>query len=109
MYPASPFDENTDIGGQHVSADTTAEVDDLADTSTEPEAGPGAGSDERLAYRGLGQRMLVRPEIVGIMAAVLLYLFFWGVTAPSATPAAPPPCSTYRPPSGSWPWPWPSS
>jgi len=38
--------------------------------------------DERLAYRGVVQRMLVRPEIVGIMAAVLIYLLFWGVTRP---------------------------
>jgi ribose/xylose/arabinose/galactoside ABC-type transport system permease subunit len=38
--------------------------------------------DERLAYRGVVQRMLVRPEIVGILAAVLIYMLFWGVTRP---------------------------
>jgi ribose/xylose/arabinose/galactoside ABC-type transport system permease subunit len=38
--------------------------------------------DERLAYRGVVQRMLVRSEIVGILAAVLIYLVFWGVTRP---------------------------
>jgi len=29
--------------------------------------------------------MLVRPEIVGIFAAILLYMFFWGVTRPFGT------------------------
>lgn len=56
---------------------STAETDS-------PEAEP-AAADERIAYRGVGQRMLVRPEIVGILAAVLLYMFFWGVTRPFGT------------------------
>ena len=38
--------------------------------------------DERLAFRGIGQRLLVRPEIVGVMTAGVLYLFFWAVTRP---------------------------
>jgi len=46
---------------------------------------PARPDDERLTYRGVGQRMLVRPEIVGIFAAILLYMFFWGVTRPFGT------------------------
>ncbi len=41
-----------------------------------------ASGDERLAYQGLGQRLLLRPEIVGVLFAVFLYLFFWGATRP---------------------------
>jgi len=48
-------------------------------------ATPAPRDDERLTYRGVGQRMLVRPEIVGIFAAILLYMFFWGVTRPFGT------------------------
>ncbi len=53
-------------------------------TTANGETIPSAG-DERLAYRGVGQRMLIRPEIVGMLAAVLLYMFFWGVTQPFGT------------------------
>ncbi|MCP3909643.1 MAG: ABC transporter permease, partial [Actinomycetia bacterium] len=51
-------------------------------TGKEVAATTAPAADERLAYRGLGQRMLVRPEIVGMLAAVLLYMFFWGATRP---------------------------
>lgn len=52
-------------------------------TATTADAGATApASDERLAYRGLGSRMFVRPEIVGILAAIMIYMFFWGVTRP---------------------------
>ena len=51
-------------------------------TAAEAEAGETVVDDERLAYRGVVQRMLVRPEIVGILAAVLIYMVFWGVTRP---------------------------
>ena len=61
--------------------ETTIGADRDTSEAVEP-VGPDRSGDERLAYRGLGQRMLVRPEIVGLLASVLLYLFFWGVTRP---------------------------
>ena len=41
-----------------------------------------AGSDERLAYRGVFARMLVRPEIGAAIAAVAIWVFFWAVSVP---------------------------
>jgi ribose/xylose/arabinose/galactoside ABC-type transport system permease subunit len=35
--------------------------------------------DERLAYRGVFQRLLVRPEIGAIIGAVAIWAFFWAV------------------------------
>ncbi|MCP4225535.1 MAG: ABC transporter permease, partial [Actinomycetia bacterium] len=62
-------------------SETKADTGESTAVDEEVEDSSGAG-DERLAYRGLGQRMLVRPEIVGLLASVLLYMFFWGVTRP---------------------------
>ena len=39
-----------------------------------------AGDDERLAYRGVFQRLLVRPEIGAIIGAAAIWAFFWAVT-----------------------------
>jgi ribose/xylose/arabinose/galactoside ABC-type transport system permease subunit len=38
--------------------------------------------DERLAYRGIFQRVLVRPEIGAVIAAVGVWVFFWAVAEP---------------------------
>ncbi len=38
------------------------------------------GVDERLAYRGVFQRLLIRPEIGAIIGAAAIWLFFWAVT-----------------------------
>jgi ribose/xylose/arabinose/galactoside ABC-type transport system permease subunit len=54
----------------------------MTDVTAAAENASKPGRDERLAYRGVGQRMLIRPEIVGILAALLLYMFFWAVTRP---------------------------
>ena len=43
------------------------------------EVGP-ADSDERLAYRGPVQRLLIRPEIGALIGAAVIWVFFWLVT-----------------------------
>ena len=43
-------------------------------------AGPTAASDERLAYRGVFARLLVRPEIGAVIAALAIWAFFWSVS-----------------------------
>ena len=42
-------------------------------------------SDERLAYRGPIQRLLIKPEIGGLIGAVTIWVFFWAVTVPFGT------------------------
>ena len=42
-------------------------------------------TDERLAYRGPIQRLLIQPEIGGLIGAVTLWVFFWAVTEPFGT------------------------
>jgi ribose/xylose/arabinose/galactoside ABC-type transport system permease subunit len=39
-----------------------------------------AGGDERLAYRGVFQRLFVRPEIGAIVGASAIWAFFWAVS-----------------------------
>ena len=41
--------------------------------------------DERLAYRGVFQRLLIRPEIGAIIAAITIWIFFWAVSVPFGT------------------------
>jgi ribose/xylose/arabinose/galactoside ABC-type transport system permease subunit len=43
------------------------------------------GQDERLAYRGLFQRMFIRPEIGALIGVVGIWVFFWAVTVPFGT------------------------
>jgi len=38
--------------------------------------------DERISYRGVFQRTLVRPEIGATIAAVSIWIFFWAVSTP---------------------------
>jgi len=47
--------------------------------SDKPAAAPAAADDERLAYRGVFQRLLVRPEIGAIIGAAAIWAFFWAV------------------------------
>jgi len=42
-------------------------------------AAPADSDDERLAYRGVFQRLLVRPEIGAIIGAAAIWAFFWAV------------------------------
>lgn len=45
-------------------------------------AASAAGGDERLAYRGVFARLLVRPEIGAAIAAISIWVFFWAVSVP---------------------------
>ena len=59
-------------------SDTAAATGEESNGSAaEPAAG---GTDERLAYRGIFQRLLIRPEIGAIIGAASIWLFFWAVT-----------------------------
>ncbi|MEM7272322.1 MAG: hypothetical protein AAF547_04515 [Actinomycetota bacterium] len=58
----------------------------MSDTTTDAEpdsAAPAAAApaaDERLAYRGVFARLLVRPEIGAAIAAMAIWVFFWAVS-----------------------------
>ena len=41
--------------------------------------------DERLAYRGVFQRLFIRPEIGALIGVVGIWVFFWAVTVPFGT------------------------
>lgn len=44
-----------------------------------------SGGDERLAYRGVFQRLFIRPEIGALIGAVAIWVFFWAVSVPFGT------------------------
>lgn len=44
-----------------------------------------AGGDERLAYRGVFQRLFIRPEIGAMIGAVGIWVFFWAVSVSQGT------------------------
>src|SRR5262245_41545301 len=44
-----------------------------------------ASGDERLAYRGVFQRLFIRPEIGAVIGVVGIWIFFWAVTVPFGT------------------------
>ena len=54
------------------SADAAAIAAETHDTAL-------VGADERLAYRGVFQRLLIRPEIGAIIGAAAIWAFFWAV------------------------------
>jgi ribose/xylose/arabinose/galactoside ABC-type transport system permease subunit len=41
--------------------------------------------DERITYRGVFQRMFIRPEIGAMIGVVGIWVFFWAVTVPFGT------------------------
>lgn len=60
----------------------------MSDTSTATAERPSAvytGGDERLAYRGIFQRLFIRPEIGAMIGVVGLWVFFWAVAIPFGT------------------------
>lgn len=60
----------------------------MSDTITETAERPSAvytGGDERLAYRGIFQRLFIRPEIGALIGVVGLWVFFWAVAIPFGT------------------------
>ena len=60
-------------------------MSDVAETT--PAAGDDeeAVADERLAYRGVFQRLFIRPEIGAMIGVVGLWVFFWAVAVPFGT------------------------
>ena len=56
--------------------------------TTESDSVDQSTGDERLAYSGFLQRMLIRPEIVGVAMSLLIYFAFWGVSDPFASGGA---------------------
>lgn len=44
-----------------------------------------SGADERLAYRGVFQRLFIRPEIGASIGAVAIWVFFWAVSVNQGT------------------------
>lgn len=44
-----------------------------------------AGGDERLAYRGIFQRLFIRPEIGALIGVIGIWVFFWAVAVPFGT------------------------
>ena len=73
-------------GGAH-STGGSAYMSDVAEsTPAAPDAAEGAASpDERLAYRGVFQRLFIRPEIGAMMGVLGLWVFFWAVSVPFGT------------------------
>ncbi|MDE0701366.1 MAG: hypothetical protein OXH61_11700 [Acidimicrobiaceae bacterium] len=51
----------------------------MTDVAAHPDADDGQ-PDERLAYRGVFTRMLVRPEIGAVIGSAAIWLFFWAVS-----------------------------
>lgn len=51
-------------------------------TSSAPAAAP---VDERLAYRSVFQRLLIRPEIGALIGLVGIWVFFWATSVPFGT------------------------
>ncbi len=53
---------------------------------TMPTATPGVG-DERVAYRGVFQRLFIRPEIGAMIGGIGIWVFFWAVSLAFGTTA----------------------
>ncbi|MDH3294327.1 MAG: hypothetical protein OER95_08415, partial [Acidimicrobiia bacterium] len=58
---------------------TTADASE-EELEASPETSAAADGDERLAYRGVFARLLVRPEIGAAIAAMSIWVFFWAVS-----------------------------
>ena len=67
------------MGNQEGKAVTTT-----IDVTTPPASKQGGG-DERLAYRGVFQRLLIRPEIGASIGAIAIWIFFWAVATKFGT------------------------
>ena len=65
-------------------AETTlpaVEAEDAQDSKADAGSSPAvAVADERLAYRGVFQRLFIRPEIGAIVGAMVIWTFFWAVS-----------------------------
>ncbi|MEY2400392.1 MAG: simple sugar transport system permease protein, partial [Ilumatobacteraceae bacterium] len=54
------------------------------DVRPAPESAVGTG-DERLAYRGVFQRLFIRPEIGAAIGGIAIWIFFWAVAGKFGT------------------------
>jgi len=54
-------------------------------TPAAPDADGTPAADERLAYRGVFQRLFIRPEIGAMIGVIGLWVFFWAVSVPFGT------------------------
>ncbi|MEL7155445.1 MAG: hypothetical protein AAFN30_02480 [Actinomycetota bacterium] len=61
-------------------SDATTTEPALAGAGGPPPAAAVATGDERLSYRGVFARLLVRPEIGAVIAALSIWGFFWAVS-----------------------------
>ncbi len=52
----------------------------MTDVAVNSDTNDSASGDERLAYRGVFTRMLVRPEIGAVIGSAAIWLFFWAVS-----------------------------
>ena len=52
----------------------------MTDTAAHTDADNDSSDDERLAYRGVFARVLVRPEIGAVIGSAAIWLFFWAVS-----------------------------
>jgi ribose/xylose/arabinose/galactoside ABC-type transport system permease subunit len=59
----------------------------MSDTIAPPASTAAAtrAADERLAYRGIFQRLFIRPEIGALIGVVGIWVFFWAVAVPFGT------------------------
>ncbi len=62
-----------------VEIDIEVGADAAAEIAAETEAATVNTADERLAYRGVFQRLLIRPEVGAIIGAAAIWAFFWAV------------------------------
>ena len=60
-------------------------MSDTDDRNVERPSAVYTGGDERLAYRGIFQRLFIRPEIGALIGVIGLWVFFWAVAVPFGT------------------------
>ncbi len=65
-------------------SDTVIDSTNVPDDPATPDTSSAPG-DERLAYRGVFQRVFVRPEIGAIIGALAIWVFFWAVAGSFGT------------------------
>jgi len=75
----SHIDEVVQAGtGKRISMSVTSEPEsEEVDSEATPEP---SAPDERLTYRGVFQRLFIRPEIGALIGAGAIWAFFWAVT-----------------------------
>ena len=54
--------------------------ENMTDVAVNSDTDDSASGDERLAYRGVFTRMLVRPEIGAVIGSAAIWAFFWAVS-----------------------------